>query len=89
MHGISKHDVLVIQEQTTPIFIRHAVCLQIDGVMINQILITQLMLLLSGGLFYRAEWLPAFTVLAIYVATSIIVVRPRWSLSRPINSTNR
>jgi hypothetical protein len=52
--------------------------------MLNQILMAQLMVFLSGGLFYRDQWLPAFTVLAIYLATLIILIRPRWSLSRPV-----
>jgi hypothetical protein len=52
--------------------------------MVLQIILAQLMVLLSAGLFYRHEWLPAFAVLAIYVATLIMVVRPCWSFSRPV-----
>jgi len=42
--------------------------------MAYQILLTNLMLLLSAGLFHRGEWLPALTVLAAYVATLMMVV---------------
>jgi CHASE2 domain-containing sensor protein len=54
-----------------------------------QMLLTQLLLLLSAGLFYRGQWLPALTVLAVYIVTLITVVASAGSIYQQSDDCSR
>jgi len=45
--------------------------------MLIQLLLTHLLLLMSGELFNRGQWLSALIVLLVYITTLIMVIRPR------------
>jgi hypothetical protein len=45
--------------------------------MLIQLLLTQVLLLMSGGVFYRNDWLGGFIALAAYITSLIIVLQRR------------